>query len=138
MFMEKIRATCLSIERLCAYAEGNLSLKERGRIEEHLSRCCFCLDTLVSIHDGNRYINNRRRHRLKKENIFLVVAVLSFLLSFIFSRYFLQFLAATIILGTKWIVESKNSKLLIMIKEAYKGSSRLPKERDNIDFKKYL
>lgn len=57
---------------------------------------------------------------MKREGLFLIMAVGFFILSFIFSRYFLQFLAAAIILSLKWIVDSKNSKILITIYEAWK------------------
>ncbi|MFA5255328.1 MAG: hypothetical protein WC419_01350, partial [Candidatus Omnitrophota bacterium] len=41
-------------------------------------------------------------------------------LSFVFQRFFLQFLTATLLLGVKWITDAKSTKMLIMIYEAWK------------------
>jgi hypothetical protein len=38
--------TCISDERLADYLEGRLSSTERGQIEDHLSFCEHCLDTV--------------------------------------------------------------------------------------------
>lgn len=111
---------CPPMEVLCDYADGRLSPDRRKKIESHLARCYHCLDIVVSMYDGDKYIYKRRRRGLKKEDIFLIIAIISFLSSFIFSRYFLQFLTATFILGVKWIVDTRSTKTLIMIYEAYK------------------
>lgn len=57
---------------------------------------------------------------MKKINIYLVLAVMSFILSFVFPQYFLQFLTATLLLGIKWVADSKSTKMLVMIYEAWK------------------
>ena len=57
---------------------------------------------------------------MKKEIIFVIIAMICFISSFVISRFFLQFLAATIIFGMKWIVDSKTNRLLVMIYDAYK------------------
>ena len=121
----KTSKDCLSLDELCGYAEGALSAQERGKIERHLAECYRCLDILVSIYDGTKKIAKTRRVKLKKEHIFLVVAIIAFALSFIFSRYFLQFLTATIVFGIKWIVDSKSTKTLIMINEAWKRGGEI-------------
>ncbi len=43
-----ITRTCLSAETLCDYAEGRLADHRRRRIEDHLSRCDSCLDTVAA------------------------------------------------------------------------------------------
>lgn len=57
---------------------------------------------------------------MKKINLYLVLACAAFLLSFITPRYFIQSLVATLILGIKWVVDSKTTRMLIMIQEAWK------------------
>jgi len=120
------QAGCPEIARLCDYARGALDPKARGAVEEHISECYGCLDAIVSIHDGALYKGPKKGgSRLKKENMFLMLAIVCFLASFVFSRYFFQFLTATAILGVKWVVEGKTNKLLITIHDAWrKGGDR--------------
>lgn len=110
---------CLSIDKLCSYVNGVLAPKEAQRIEMHIDACYSCLDMLVSIHDGISR-TRKRRYKLKRESLYLLMAIICFILSFLFRGYFLQFLAATLLLGIKWIVDSKSSRMLIMIYEAWK------------------
>ena len=119
-----ISKDCFSFEVLYDYLNGNLPQKEKGKLESHLVKCYYCLDNVVVIYEGINFYN-RGRPKLKKESIFLILAIISFIASFIFGRYFLQFLVATIIFGIKWIVDSKTSRMLIMIYDAWrKGGER--------------
>lgn len=111
---------CLSIDELYNYAKGASLEREKMRIESHLAGCYRCLDGLVAINSGMKPYGGARRRVLKKEYICLIAAIVCFAFSFIYSRYFLQFLAATLILGIKWIVDSKTNRMLIMIYDAYK------------------
>jgi len=111
---------CIPFEKLYDYTNGTLPLRIREGIESHLAKCYYCLDMVVSIHSGIENSYYKRRWGLKKETLFLLMAVICFLSSFIFSRFFLQFLTATTILGIKWIVDSKSSRMLITIYEAWK------------------
>jgi hypothetical protein len=54
-------------------------------------------------------------------NLYLIFAVLSFALSFMVPRFFIQLLVATLLLGAKWIIDSKTTKMLVMIHEAWKN-----------------
>jgi hypothetical protein len=56
--------------------------------------------------------------RVVRKNAWLIGAAIAFALSFVFSRYFLQFLILTLLLGIKWIASSGGSKNVIMIYEA--------------------
>jgi len=55
-----------------------------------------------------------------KRNLWLFGAIIAFVLSFLVSRYFVQLLVATILMGTKWIFDSVNARILIMIYDAWK------------------
>ena len=73
---------------------------------------------------------------MKKINLYLLFAIVCFALSFVTPRYFLQLLAATVVLGAKWIVDSKSMKMLVMIHEAWKKggdkeASRIIEEMDS-------
>jgi hypothetical protein len=63
--------------------------------------------------------------------IWLVLAAVSFLLSFAFPGYFVQCVAASLLFGVKWAVDSKNTRTQILIYKALReegeagGSSRI-------------
>ena len=63
-------------------------------------------------------------------------AALSFLLSFLFHRYFFQFVALTVLFGVKWIVDQRATKTQILIYKALQEeaapSSRLEKYEEEI------
>jgi hypothetical protein len=54
-------------------------------------------------------------------NLYLILAIIFFVSSFAIPRFFLQFLVATLLLGAKWVTDSKSTKMLIMIHEAWKN-----------------
>jgi hypothetical protein len=110
---------------LADFLDNRLSPGDRKRVESHLARCDECLGKTVSAYDSVRIFRNKRFVKkvggiMKRINIYLTLAIISFALSFVTSRYFLQLLVATLLLGAKWIVDSKSTKMLIMIYEAWK------------------
>ncbi len=109
---------CLLPETLYSYAKGGLSPSEKDAAESHIAGCYHCLDLLVSINKGVRF-QRIRRVKMRKEHIFLLMAVISFVLSFVLSSYFLQLLTVTVIFGIKWIIDSKSTRMLIMVHEAW-------------------
>lgn len=122
---------CPAIERLCEYARGLLSREERGVIERHLASCDHCLDTFVSICDGMKFSASKKykkRPRFKKTDLLLLVAIVSFLLSFIFKHYFLQFLVATLIFSIKWIADTKSNRTLIIKGDVSPSRNPLPRK----------
>ncbi len=110
---------CLLPEVLYSYTKNSLPSSERNAVESHIAECYHCLDLLVSISKGVRF-QRIKGVKMRKEHIFLLMAVISFILSFILSSYFLQFLTATVIFGIKWIIDSKSTRTLIMIHQAWK------------------
>jgi hypothetical protein len=61
---------------------------------------------------GKRLTSSKKRWQ---KIIWPVLAGLAFIASFLFSRYFLQFLVLAIILALKWLIDSLNRRSLIMI-----------------------
>ena len=107
---------CPSEEHLSLYMENRLSKDERGQIESHLADCPYCLDLVVVAKkavDAAEKGFNLKSILLKQK--WLILGLVSLVLSFVFSRYFLQFLVATLILGIKWAVGSDGAKNLVMI-----------------------
>ena len=126
---------------LAEYLNNSLGKKERELVESHISGCRRCLDMVVSAHGSVKSFKNKRISKkkmgsiMKKINIYLLLAVVTFILSFVAPRYFLQFLVATLLLGIKWVADSKTTKMLVMIHEAWKnegerGVSRIIKDLD--------
>jgi hypothetical protein len=108
------------------YLGGAMKGKERDEMVRHLADCRICLEKAVAAHDSvedfrkNMQPKKRKGFSVKNINIYLVLAIISFALSFAAPRYFLQFLVATLLLGIKWVVDSKTTRTLIMIQEAWR------------------
>ncbi|MDD5174632.1 MAG: zf-HC2 domain-containing protein [Candidatus Omnitrophica bacterium] len=106
---------------LADYLSNALNGEQRKRVEDHVACCKDCLDNAVSAYESVKIFKKRKNGIMKKKiNVYLILAVISFMLSFVFQRFFLQFLTATLLLGVKWITDAKSTKMLIMIYEAWK------------------
>ncbi|MDD5437215.1 MAG: zf-HC2 domain-containing protein [Candidatus Omnitrophica bacterium] len=104
---------------LADYLDNLLSDGERDRIEAHLAACNECRIKIVSAYESVK--NKRKAKRMGRINLYLIFAIISFLLSFLAGRFFLQFLVATLLLGAKWVADSKSARMLVMIHEACKN-----------------
>ena len=105
---------------LADYLSNNLTGERKKRVEDHIACCNDCLESVVSAHESVKTFKKRKAGGMKKINIYPVLAVISFILSFVFRDFFLQFLTATLLLGIKWIADAKSTKMLVMIYEAWK------------------
>ena len=110
---------------LASLLDNSLSVKEKEGIREHVATCDECLERIASAHEAaSLFQKNRtfkeRENPMKKMNLYLILAMISFALSFTMPRYFLQLLVGTLLLGIKWVADSKSTKMLIMIYEAWK------------------
>ena len=56
--------------------------------------------------------------------VWLGGAVITFMLSFLFRRFFLQFLVVALLFGVKWIVDQKAMRTQVLIYKALKESDR--------------
>ncbi|MFA6321346.1 MAG: zf-HC2 domain-containing protein [Candidatus Omnitrophota bacterium] len=109
---------------LADYLDGTLSGEERISVESHISSCHECLDKMVSAYESVKSTKKRKVRTMGRINIYLILAIISFALSFILPRYFIQLLVATLLLGTKWVADSKSTKMLVMIHEAWKNGGK--------------
>lgn len=111
---------------LADYLAKKLKRTLRNEIASHLASCPECLEKAVRAYEtvkeaGNSNTPKKRKGSFMRNiNIYLLLALAAFLLSFIIPRYFLQFLTATMLLGAKWVVDSKATRTLIMVREALK------------------
>ena len=120
---------CLDEKTLSSYLDEKLSAAEREKIERHIADCNTCLDMLLTAYESagrnkkcHAILNNRIKNRLglkqakkRPELKWLFLALVFFVLSFVVRYYFLQFLAVSIILGFKWVMEGEGAKRVIMI-----------------------
>lgn len=142
---------CPDEATLSSYLGGMLEEPEVRLIEAHVSNCHFCLENIRAAYVGDNLYKGRSlpnsteklinkakgiaklstKNKRFKKNLWLFGTVISFALSFIFPRYFVQFLVAALILGLKWVSESEGVRLLIMALD----SRRQSREKDEISDK---
>ncbi len=125
---------CPTEETLSAYLSGSLTKNEVSAIETHLTACKTCRELVFDTYDliskpVPGIILSTMLSFIKK-NVWGLLSLVSFTLSFTCGKYFFQFLAASILLGLKWITDSKTTKTLIMIHEAWKRGDK--ESADNI------
>ncbi|MFH1664625.1 MAG: zf-HC2 domain-containing protein [Candidatus Omnitrophota bacterium] len=116
---------CPSEEMLGEYLSGVLSPPEGEKLEKHLAGCKNCRGLLA---DAHHVLSRPGIHetwfslcgRLKK-NLWFAAASALLAASFLFPKYFLQFLAAAFIAGAKWVIDSRTTKMMIMVQEAAKN-----------------
>lgn len=120
---------CLDDKTLSSYLDKKLSDAERQNIEAHISECNHCLELLLVAYEAQHgfkkpppLLKEKIRKKLglsqkkkQQELKWLFSALALFILSFVFRRFFLQFLVAAGILGFKWVMEGEGAKRVIMI-----------------------
>lgn len=141
--LEKI-VVCPDEATLSAYLSGALEDVKLQNIEEHIAACHFCLENIRAAYVGEKLyeegnlpdsakelINKakgiaklRTNNKRLKRNLWLFGTVLTFTLSFVFPKYFAQFLVAALILGFKWVFESENARTLVMVLDSWRRHSR--------------
>ena len=120
--------------KLAKYLEGSLPSNMCQDVEKHLADCPYCLDLLVvtkNVLKGEAQAKPSGFRRLKMQK-WLILTGISFALSFVIRRFFLQFLFLSLILGIKWALSSEGSRNLIMI---FRGLSRHSAEEKETDKK---
>ncbi len=143
---------CLSEEILLEYIGKKLDADECKFIESHLAQCGFCLSQLSLAFeaqkmnekkdfpappqgfiekaeellkpDKNTVDTRMTAKRGFKKNLFLTATIICFILSFLIPRYFMQFLAAALILGLRWVFESESAHTFIMVIDSWRRHSR--------------
>ena len=119
-----MKRMCPTEEKLSEYISGMMAGEEKDALESHLAGCAECRRVISEADDilnkvTPRGVINDFIMRISA-NKWLLGSMLSLALSFIIPRYFLQFLVACLIMGAKWIMDSRTSKILVMINEAWK------------------
>lgn len=108
---------CPAELKLAKYLEGSLPSNMLQDIEKHLADCTYCLNLLVvtkNVLKAEAQAKPSGLRRLKTQK-WLILTGISFALSFVMRRFFLQFLFLSLILGIKWALGSEGSSNLVMI-----------------------
>lgn len=114
--------SCLSEKELSYYLDERFSEKERNKIEEHIAGCRHCLDLLLIAYDAGKA--KKKWPRIKKGHgalKWLLGSITSIAFSFVFRKFFLQFLITAVIVGFKWVMESEGARKTIMIFKGIKS-----------------
>jgi hypothetical protein len=136
---------------LIEYLNGQLNKERSQFVEHHLAGCGFCLSQLSLAYQSQHMdrqnsfepasqklidktksslgVHKRAdklkvsKTRSKKANFFLAGAIIPFILSFIFPKYFIQFLVVTFVLGIRWAFESEGGRTMIMVFDSWRHHS---------------
>ena len=124
-----INRICPTDEILSEYLSGIITPEDRISVETHLANCCKCrkiVSRSFKILNDPKIIKLLKYIRKKMiSDKWLISSSIFLILSFLFNDYFLQFLIAALLTGIKWIIDSKTTKMLIMINEARKDHEKL-------------
>lgn len=141
---------CPGTELLLSYLAGPLGEGASLELEKHLSRCPFCLEQLSIASDAlnqtkknfapvpektinktnkrlEAYLKNtpkKRKRKKTRQKFYFMAMLVFFILSFLLSEYFAQFLVGTLILGIRWSLEGKSGQTLIMVLDSLRKQSQ--------------
>lgn len=142
---------CPSELELSDYLESRLSKEKEDLLLEHIADCPHCLSLLelaqASAKEKGKDKPSAEMIRRAKDIIqkrpgkktlfnykWQILAALAFILSFIFTRYFLQFLILAVVFSLKWIFEAGSTRTLIMIYHAWRKKDHGSAKRIIQDF----
>ena len=136
---------CPSPEALAQYVMGTPSIGELYDIGNHVKSCKACAEIVegallyseygkdiklesvpAKVKNAAKYLNpayGRKGNKLMyyfKKNIWFMLSMASFVVSFFAMHHFLQFLALAVIFGFKWVFDKETTKTLIMVYNAWK------------------
>ena len=118
---------------LSEYLAGCIPEKERDAVEAHLAACAGCRTLIAEAYEvaeGSVFYRLRARAIVFfKAYKWLLGAFAALTLSFLYRKYFLQFLFVFAVMGFKWIAESKTARVLVLVKEAWKKNDRVTVEK---------
>ena len=129
--------------------EGRLSQEEQDVLIKHAAHCPNCLSLLELAQRAKEETPSaptpkmimRAKSLMQKDSKkkildykWQILAFISFALSFIVARFFLQFLILAVIFSIKWIFDSGSTRTLIMIYQAWRKKDQGTAQRIIQDF----
>ena len=154
--LERRRATLLTLTGECPpekalwdYLNDSVRQEAEEKIADHVVKCDFCLESLLLAQEvrlGIRFgfsegpggeahqkaIDLARKRKIQKSGIkrhlWLILSLLAIGASFLFARYFFQFLILGVIFGVKWVFDTTTNRTLIIMSEVLKkkGAGKEP------------
>ena len=146
-------ADCLSEQVLIDYFLQKLGKEGCQNAEKHLAGCEFCRSQLDLIFEAGEADKRGKGEKVPKElikkakdlieadknnsdkktirrkrivkNLYLLGAIISFIISFFVPKYFFQCLVVTLILGMRWAFESEGGRTLIMVLDSWRRHSHV-------------
>ena len=132
---------CPSEATLSGYLSGSPACNDMAAVEQHLAACPRCRQLLVEAYEVTSlrrvYAGYKKWLDLIMKNRWLVGSLITLVLSFLFSTYFFQFLTACLLMGGKWIVDMKTTRMLIMIHDAWKRGDKAGLNKELSRFKHF-
>lgn len=124
---------CPTEKILSEYISACLCPQDKIDVEKHLADCAICRKLLVETHDMVKKIDffnaSYKLSRWIWTKCWFIGTLIAFLCSFFFPKYFLQFLTICLLMGAKCVIDSKNTKMLITIYEAWKNTGKKPQDK---------
>ncbi len=143
---------CPTELELSDFAQGRLSGEKQHLLIGHVADCSHCLYLLKLVEEAGEEAQagpdapspealSRARNVMPagpKRPIlsykWTILAIISFALSFMVKKYFLQFLTLTIIFSLKWIFAAVSTRTLIMVYQAWRKKDKGTAQRIIRDF----
>lgn len=140
---------CPTELELSDFLEKRLSREKENFLLEHIANCSHCLSLLelgqrakekaeigISPEMIVRAKNLAKRGHTKKISNFKwpTLALISFILSFVFAKYFMQFLILAVIFSLKWVFDTASTRTLIMVYQAWRRKDKGTAQRIIQDF----
>lgn len=140
---------CPTELELSDFLEKRLNQEKENLLLEHIANCSHCLALLEL---GQRAKEKRefgispemimRAKKLAKSNYpkrmanfkWPILALISFILSFVVAKYFMQFLILAVIFSLKWVFDTASTRTLIMVYQAWRRKDKDTAQRIIQDF----
>lgn len=140
---------CPTEFELSDYLEKQLSQEKENLLLEHIANCPHCLSLLelgqrakekTEVGISPEMITRaeklaQRSHPARMANFkWPTLALISFILSFVFAKYFMQFLILAVIFSLKWVFDTASTRTLIMVYQAWRRKDKDTAQRIIQDF----
>ena len=142
---------CPSQLEISDFLDKSLGREKERALLYHIARCPNCLSLLeLGYKAKEEYATQLTTKMLKRaqrlvpgqgkrsglKQVWLILAAICFIFSFVIARFFSQFLVLAIIFSLKWILDTGSTRTLIMIYQAWRKKDSESARRIVRDLKK--
>lgn len=136
---------CPEESELWGYLEGHLDQEAQEKVQDHLTHCPFCLDSLLLAQEVRpgiafgpggvprgallmKVVSIARKGTPSRapfrRGFWLFLSLLAIGTSFFLPRYFFQCLILGLVFGLKWVFDTTTTRTLVILYEALKKKER--------------